>query len=80
MNVQPTSLARSRANIAKRRGRKATKRGRPYKDVGKKVVVDGKLYPAQAAPKKRNKDLIMLSRSLWLKTNPPPEDMIDSDE
>ena len=53
MNVQPTSLARSRANRAKRRGRKATKRGRPYKDVGKKVVVDGKLYPAQAAPKKK---------------------------
>ena len=55
MNVQPTSLARSRANRAKRRGRKATKRGRPYKDVGKKVVVDGKLNPAQAAPKKKAK-------------------------
>ena len=55
INVQPTAVARSRANGTKRRGRKAVKRGRPYKDVGKEVIVDGEVIPAQPAPMKRKK-------------------------
>ena len=53
INVQPTAMARSRANGAKRRGRTATTRGRPYKDVGRPVLIDGEVIPAQAAVSKK---------------------------
>ena len=54
INVQPTSLARSQT---KRRGRKATLKGRPHKDVSSvsDLVwdVSGAIIPAQPMSKKR---------------------------
>ena len=71
INVQPTAVARSRANGTKRRGRKAVKRGRPYKDVGKEVIVDGEVIPAQPAPMKRKKRSKHSFKDSLAKNKPP---------
>ena len=53
INVQPTSVARSKANGAKRTGRKVTCRGRPHKNKQANLILDDDtIVPSQDKLKK----------------------------
>ena len=69
MNVQPTSVTRSKLNGAKRRGRKVTVRGRPHKSKQDILVLDdGTTVPAQQKLRK-NKPRAIHSLDKYI---PPP--------
>ena len=59
MNVQPGSIARSRANRTKRRGGKVTLKGRPPKNnqMKRKIIVDGQEEIVNAQPKIKKRKL-----------------------
>ena len=72
MNVQPTTVTRSKLNGAKRRGRKVTTKGRPHKSKQDILVLDdGTTVPAQ--PKlRKNKPRAIHKFKYSLGKNIPP--------
>ena len=73
MNVQPTSVTRSKLNGAKRRGRKVTVRGRPHKSKHDILVLDdGTTVPAQQKLRKNKPRAIHKFKHSLDKNIPPP--------
>ena len=73
INVQPTAVARSKANGAKRRGRKVTTRGRPHKNRQAELVLDdGTVYGAQEKLKKTKGRAKHSFKEALAKNVPPP--------
>ena len=73
MNVQPTTVTRSKLNGAKRRGRKVTTKGRPHKSKQDILVLDdGTTVPAQPKLRKNKPRAIHKFKYSLGKNIPPP--------
>ena len=73
INVQPTSVARSKANGAKRRGRKVTCRGRPHKNKQANLILDDDtIVPSQDKLKKKKVRAKHSFKEALAKNIPPP--------